>query len=108
MQIRGQLERNSVFDFDWDPAKAASNLRKHNVSFKLAATVFSDRLATSFLDEVHGAFEERWITIGIAEDSRLLVISHTFTEEDDERTFVRLISARLAEPYERRQYESVE
>lgn len=97
-----------MFEFDWDPAKAAGNLRKHKVSFKLAATVFSNRLATSVLDEDHGAFEERWITMGVAEDGRLLVVSHTFAEDDDNRMFVRLISARPAKRYERRQYESGE
>lgn len=92
--------------FDWDPAKAASNLRKHKVSFDLAATVFADRLATSVPDEDQGAFEERWITMGVAEDGRLLVVSHTSAEDDDGETLVRIISARRAAPGERRQYES--
>ena len=95
-----------MVEFDWDPAKAASNLRKHRVSFELAATVFLDRFATSVLDEDHGAFEERWITMGIAQDDRLLVISHTFTEHANAGTLVRIISARPAGRKERRQYES--
>ena len=95
-----------MVEFDWDPAKAASNLRKHKVSFELAATVFIDRLAKSVLDEDRGAFEERWITMGVAQDRRLLVVSHTFAEDDDGKTLVRIISARQAAPIERRQYES--
>ena len=81
-------------EFDWDPAKAASNLRKHGVSFELAATVFKDLLATSIPDEDHGAFEEREVTMGASWDSRLLVVSHTITDEDDAETLVRIISAR--------------
>ena len=100
------LERDGVVEFDWDRAKAASNLRKHRVSFELAATVFADWLATSVPDEDHGAFEERWITMGVAEDGRLLVLSHTSAADDGGEMLVRIISARPATPRERRQYES--
>ena len=102
------FERDRMFEFEWDPAKAASNLRKHKVGFQLAATVFLDRLAKSVLDEDHGAFEERWITIGVAQDGRLLVVSHTFADVDGDGTSVRIISARQATRKERRQYESDE
>ena len=97
-----------MFDFDWDPAKAASNLRKHKVSFELASTVFRDRFAITVIDEDQGMFEERWITLGIAQDGRLLVVSHTATEDGSNQTNVRIISARLATPRERRQFESSE
>lgn len=97
-----------MFEFDWDPAKAASNLRKHDVCFELAASVFSDPLATTILDENHGAFEERWITIGESQDGQLLVVSHTAFEDNDNRTFVRIISARLATHRERRQFRTSE
>ncbi len=93
--------------FAWDPAKAASNLRKHKVAVELAATVFLDRFAMSVVDEDHGAFEERWITMGVAQDGRLLVVSHTFAEDDGNGASVlRIISARQATPDERRQFES--
>ncbi len=94
--------------FDWDPAKAASNLRKHTVSFELAATVFRDPLSQSIPDEDHSEFEERWITMGCAQDGRLVVVCHTDAESGDRETLVRLISARVATPNERRQYESGE
>ena len=55
-----------MFDFEWDPAKAASNLRKHGVAFKLAATVFRDTLIRSIPDEEHSDAEERWVTVGEA------------------------------------------
>ena len=64
-----------MFEIEWDPAKAASNRRKHRVSFELAATVFRGPLARSIPDDDRDAFEERWITIGQARGARLLVVS---------------------------------
>ncbi len=90
---------------DWDIAKAASNLWKHKVSFEIAATVFADPLAMSVLDEDHGLYEERWLTIGLAQDQKMLVVSHTFTEDENGRALIRIISARRATSNERRQYE---
>lgn len=95
-----------MFDFDWDPAKAASNLRKHGVGFELAATVFRDRLAVSILDEDHGGSEERWITMGHARDGRLLVVLHTDRQVGGDRVWIRIVSARPATPSERRQFET--
>lgn len=95
-------------EFDWDTAKSAKNLRKHGTSFKLASTVFRDPLAKSILDLDHGAFEERWVTMGHTQDSRLLVVSHTWEETTDGRTTIRIISARPATRDERRMYEDSE
>lgn len=93
-------------EFEWDPAKAASNLRKHNVSFENAAMVFSDPLSRSIPDEDHSHHEDRWITVGRAAADQLLVVSHTLVEVAPQSISVRLISARVATPGERRQYES--
>ena len=95
-----------MYQFEWDPAKAASNLRKHGVSFEIAATVFRDPFSRSVDDEVHSEYEERWITMGRARNDRLLVVSHTIVETADRGISVRLISARVATPSERRQYSS--
>ena len=95
-----------MFEFKWDPAKAASNLRKHGVGFDLAATVFRDPLMRSIPDPEHSEFEERWITMAHAGDGRLLVVSHTYARTGEDRTLVRLISARSATRNERRQFES--
>ena len=92
-----------MYEFEWDPAKAASNVRKHNVSFNDAAEVIADPLSKSIRDEEHSEFEERWITLGCTKDGRLLVVSHTDDEAEDS---IRLISARSATPKEQRQYES--
>ena len=93
-----------MFEFEWDPAKAASNARKHGVSFEDAATVFANDLLLSMLDDEHGGGEERWISQGRTRDGRLLVVVHTWRELED-RTLVRIISARRTTPRERRRYE---
>lgn len=95
-----------MFEFEWNPAKAASNFRKHGVSFEIAATVFRDPFLRSVRDEVHSEYEERWITMGRARNDRLLVVSHTSVETAGRGISVRLISARVATPRERRQYTS--
>ena len=93
-----------MFEFEWDPAKAASNARKHGVSFEDAATVFANDLLLSMLDDEHGGGEERWISQGRTHDGQLLVVVHTWRELED-RTLVRIISARRTTPRERRRYE---
>ena len=92
--------------FEWDPIKAMSNWRKHGVSFELATTVFSDRLATTIRDEEHGETEERSVTKGQAENGKLLVVIHTYHEIGINSAEVRIISARQATKGERRQYET--
>ena len=97
-----------MFEFEWDPAKAASNRRKHGIEFEDAATVFLDPLFRSIPDEDRVAFEERWTTMGYTSGGRLLVVSHTYSEAEGGTTSVRIVSARPAAPNERRQYESGE
>ncbi len=88
--------------FEWDPVKAESNLKKHGVNFDEAETVFGDPLAVVFLDEDHSIGEKREIMIGYSESGRLLVIS--FTERPID--VIRIISARRADPEERRKHEN--
>ncbi len=73
------------FEFDWDPAKAESNLAKHGVSFEEAMAVFHDPLALSRPDEDHGANEERWVTLGQGRKGRLVLVVHTYAEIDEDR-----------------------
>ena len=87
-----------MFKFEWDPAKAASNLRKHGVDFDLAAMVFQDPIALSIRDEEHSAFEERWVTMGWDRERRLLVMSHADTSTIGDKMLVRIISARGGHP----------
>ena len=86
--------------FEWDKDKAASNLKKHGVSFKEAATVFGDPLSDTFDDPDHSADENRFITIGMSGRGRILVVAHM------ERDYnIRIISAREATNKERKYYE---
>ncbi len=85
---------------DWDPDKAKSNLAKHGVSFEEAAYALDDTLGATSMDPDHSVGEMRYITFGMSNKNRLLVVSHA----DDEDT-VRVISAREATKYERQMYE---
>ncbi len=87
--------------FAWDERKAASNLRKHRVSFDEASTVFRDSLARIFDDELHSADEHREVIIGHTILNRLVLVC--FTEKFGGA--VRIISARLATRNERADYE---
>ena len=87
-------------DFEWDPTKAAQNLQKHSVTFEEAATVFRDHLSITVPDPDHSLEEERFITVGLSGQNRLLVIAHM-----DRGDCIRIISARELTPRERRQYE---
>lgn len=86
--------------FEWDETKAQSNQKKHGVSFTEAATAFADSLAAIFPDPDHSEDETREILVGVSEKNRLLVIS--FTERGEN---IRLISARVATPAERKNHE---
>lgn len=87
-------------EFEWDPKKAAKNLRKHRVSFNEAATVFGDILGTTMPDPDHSLVEDRYITVGMSSRRRLVMVAHT---ERGER--VRIISARELTQAEREAYE---
>jgi len=89
------------YQFEWDEEKAESNSSRHGVSFDEASTVFDDSLARIFDDEVHSTVEKREIIIGYSITNRLLVVC--FTERPNER--IRIISARLHTPKERKAYE---
>ena len=86
--------------FEWDPQKAAKNLRKHDVSFAEAATVFNDELSVTIHDPDHSAEEDRYIIIGWSDRRRLLMVAHT-----DRQNRVRIISARELTRAERKTYE---
>jgi uncharacterized DUF497 family protein len=87
-------------DFEWDPAKATENLKKHGVTFDEAASVFSDPLALTFDDPDHSTSEKRLITFGQSLQQRLLIISHT-----PRSPRLRIISARRMTRRERKIYE---
>ena len=89
--------------FAWNPDKAASNKRKHGVSFELAVRVFSDPFALGEQDRIEGS-EYRWQTIGSVDGVIILFVAHT-VRDDDGTEIIHIISARKAERHERRRYE---
>lgn len=89
--------------FEWDDAKAAANLRKHGVSFEEAAEVFYDPYALDDRDAEHSYDEERVFVIGYSAVRMLYVV---FVERRDD--VIRIISARLPTPAERKAYEEQE
>lgn len=88
--------------FEWNPEKGELNLKKHEVDFTEAETVFGDPLAKIFDDDEHSSDEKREIIIGHSIENRLLIVSFTERENDT----VRIITARMATPKERRDYEN--
>jgi len=88
--------------FIWDENKNRQNLRKHDVRFETAVLVFDDPYAITQRDVTED--EERWITVGAIGPGSILLVVHTFYEEDEEEV-IRVISARAAESHERRAYE---
>ena len=87
-------------EFEWDPRKAGSNLKKHGISFAEALTVFSDSAARIFDDVDHSVDERREIIIGYSRRPRLLVVG--FTERAGR---VRIITARRASRAETRRHD---
>ncbi|MGA2510301.1 MAG: BrnT family toxin [Candidatus Acidiferrales bacterium] len=86
--------------FEWDPDKEAHNRRTHGISFHEAATVFSDPLALTFHDPDHSIAELRFITVGMSNASRVLIVAHA-----DRGDNIRIINARKTTARERKQYE---
>jgi uncharacterized protein len=84
--------------FEWDAAKAAANYAKHAVTFDVARQVFKDAFAIEQVDDRHDYGEERWTILGAAR-GRLPLVAYRMRDDR-----IRIISARAAEPYERREY----
>jgi uncharacterized protein len=87
---------------DWDDAKNETNKSKHGIDFEMARLIFEDPFCITFVERVTNG-EERWHAIGSIENLIILVVVHTYREEDSEEA-IRIISARRATPKERRLY----
>ena len=85
--------------FEWDTSKAKANIRKHEVSFEEAASVFLDPFSVTMADPEHSLDEDRYVDIGYSDRGRLLVVVYT-----DRGTAIRVISCRKAIPKEREYY----
>ncbi len=89
--------------FEWDPKKAAANLKHHGVSFEEAVTAFQDPLGKVHSDPDHSISERREILVGHSTQGRLLLVAFT-----DRKSKIRIISARKTTRRERRAYEKSE
>jgi uncharacterized protein len=87
-------------NFEWDPVKSRRNRRKHRISFHEAATVFGDPLSVTYPDPDHSASEQRFITVGMSNQGRPLIVAHADRDEN-----IRIISARKTTHHERKHYE---
>ena len=87
--------------YEWDERKNRSNQRKHRVAFEEARTAFLDESARLIADPDHSAEENRFILVGLSIRLRLLVIHYCYRESE---RVVRILSARKADPSERRDY----
>jgi len=90
-----------MLEFEWDPKKAAANLKKHRVSFEEARTVFLDERAKLIDDPDHSSDEDRFVLLGISGLLRVLLVCHCYRQQGQT---IRIISARKASPGEARQY----
>ncbi len=88
--------------FEWDPVKAASNAKKHKVTFEMAKTVFYDDFAVQFFDEEHSRNEDRFLLLGMISNARVLLVCHCEKEDGD---VIRIISARKATRNEAQHYQ---
>ncbi len=91
-----------MITFEWDLLKAASNKKKHGVSFDEAQSVFFDEFAVQFFDEENSQAESRFLMLGFSAEARLLIVCHC---ERDRGSVIRIISARKATKAEVKQYQ---
>ena len=87
--------------FEWDRAKASANLKKHDVSFEEAQTVFYDEFAVQFFDDEHSSVEDRFLMLGMSSEANLLLVCHCERAGGD---VIRIISARRATTQESNYY----
>lgn len=87
--------------FEWDPVKAAANVKKHGISFEEAETVFGDEQALLLDDPDHSETEARFVLLGLSAHLRVLVVVHCYRVAPER---IRLVSARRATRTEQRQY----
>jgi uncharacterized DUF497 family protein len=93
------------YQFEWDLAKAAANLKKHGISFQQATEVFKDPMALTIYDEENSDEEDRWVTLGQVRRQYYLVVVHTYRNNRANTVRIRVISARPATKTEIKQYE---
>ncbi len=93
-----------MINFEWDTPKAAANLKKHQVSFDEAKSVFYDEFAIQFFDDEHSPDEDRFLMLGMSSGAKLLIVCHCEREHGE---VIRIISARKATKRESAFYQGV-
>ncbi len=91
-----------MIKFEWDISKAASNKKKHRVTFEEAQSVFYDEFAVQFFDEENSESEDRFLMLGFSDEARLLIVCHC---ERNEGNIIRIFSARKATKDESNYYQ---
>ena len=91
----------SALRFEWNDRKAATNLKKHGVSFEEAKTVFFDERAKLIDDPDHSEDEERFVLLGMSSALRVLPVCHCYRSKGN---VIRIISARKAISKESKSY----
>ena len=92
------------FQFEWDEAKAAANLRQHGVPFEVASSIFGDPRILTLADTTHSESEERWFSIGLASTGAMMSVAYLWTDAGGGLIKIRLITARRATAMEIRYY----
>lgn len=87
--------------FEWNSKKATENFKKHGVTFKEAQTVFFDDHAVEFYDDEHSEWEDRFLLLGLSYKLRLLMVCHSYREDE---SIIRIVSARKATKNESKHY----
>lgn len=82
-----------MIKFEWDELKAAANLKKHQISFEEAQSIFFDEFGVQFFDDDHSSEEERFLMPGMSSWAKLLIVCHC---EREDGAVIRIISARKA------------
>ncbi len=90
--------------FEWDAKNAQAHFKKHKVSFETAIRAFSDPFALTEMERIENG-EQRWQTIGVVDGHLVLLVAHAVDHEDDGTEVICIISARRADPKERKRYE---
>jgi len=91
-----------MIKFEWNTAKAVTNIKKHGVSFDEAKSVFFDEFAVQFFDQENSTNEDRFLMLGMSNETNLLLVCHC---ERDDGNIIRVISARKATKNESRNYQ---
>lgn len=90
-----------MIKFDWNPAKADINIKKHGVSFEESRSVFYDEFAVQFFDQGNSDVEDRFLMLGMSNETNILIVCHC---ERDNGNTIRIISSRKATKNEQKHY----